>query len=117
MALGLGLVQAIALGIVAHLARAPLWLVGIGAVRVFAAQFMPRARAIFSPALLAPFWFVYAAIVARFVWLRLARGDVPGYFEYALPDARVLWRFEFLVGAAICYSALGIIARLGVGAL
>lgn len=129
--LGLVLVHALALGIGAYLARAPLWLVGIGAVIFFAAQFSPRARAIFSPALLAPFWFVYAAIVARFVWLRLARGDVPGYFEYALPDARVLLRFEFLVGAAICYSALilgarflpprgralGIIARLGIGAL
>lgn len=97
--------HALGLLALAQLMRAPLWVPALVITFVLVSSFIPRWREIVSPALLAPFWLVYAAMVFRFVWIRFARGDVPGYFEYALPDARVLLRFEFLVGAAICYSA------------
>ncbi|MBI4670972.1 MAG: glycosyltransferase family 39 protein [Chloroflexi bacterium] len=99
-------VHALGLFALAQLTRvSPLWILLILAVFV-AAQFLPHTRAIFTPALLAPFWFVYAAIALRFVFIRFARGDVPGYFEYALPDARVLLHFEMFVAAALCYAGL-----------
>lgn len=103
--------HALGLGIVAQLMRAPWWLVG-GAIALFAAaQFAPRVREIFSPALLAPFWLLYATIIVRFGWIRIAGGVVPGYFEYAPPDLRALLRFEFVVGASLLYSALIFIAQ------
>lgn len=94
------------LAVLAQLARVSLaWILLI--VAFFAAAYLvPRLRELVSPALLAPFWFVYVAIALRFFWIRFARGDVPGYFEYALPDARVLLHFEVLVAAAILYAGL-----------
>lgn len=89
----------------------PLWILALLALFA-AAQCLPRAREIVSPALLAPLGFVYAAIVMRFIFLRVARGEIPGYFEYALPDARVLLRFEFFVAAAFCYAGLILLAFL-----
>lgn len=104
--------HAVGLVVLAELARVPLW-VAVGAVSILAlGSVLPRARGIVSPALLAPFWFVYAALAIRFGWIRLAGGDVPGYFEYALPDLRVLLRFEFLTSAAILYGALIALALL-----
>lgn len=98
--------HALGLLALAQLARVPLWIVPV-VVSIFAlGALLPRAREIVSPALLAPFWFVYAALALRFVWIRFLGGDVPGYFEYALPDVRVLLRFEFLTGSAILYAAL-----------
>lgn len=99
-------IHALGLGIVAQLLRAPLWLVGVAMALFVVAQFISRAREIFSPALLAPFWLLYAALLVRFAWIRIAGGVVPGYFEYAPPDLRALLRFEFIVGAAFLYSAL-----------
>lgn len=90
----------------AQVMRAPLWIPALVVTVLVISIFIPRWRESLSPALLAPFWFVYALLVARFVWVRFMRGDVPGYFEYALPDGRALFRFEFFVGAAILYVAL-----------
>jgi hypothetical protein len=90
----------------AQLMRAPLWIPALVITFFLMVSFVPRWRNMVSPALLAPFGFVYAAMAIRFVWIRLARGDVPGYFDYALPDARVLLRFEFLIGAAVLYGGL-----------
>lgn len=100
------LVHALALVLVAQLIRAPFWLFAV-ALGIFAlAQAIPRAREIISPALLAPFWFVYLFVALRFLWLRVWGGEIEGYFEYTLPDLRVLLHFEFLLGAAALYSAL-----------
>ncbi len=104
--------HAVGLLALAQVMRAPLWIPALGIVFFGGAALLPRWRAVFAPALLAPFWFVYVGVALRFVWLRLARGDVPGYFEYALPDARALGRFEFLIGAALLYSALILGARV-----
>ena len=98
--------HALGLTLLAQLARVSLLWVWLPLGVFVVAAFLPRARELISPALLAPFWFVYAAMGARLVWLRFARGDVPGYFEYALPDLRALLRFEFLVAAALCYASL-----------
>lgn len=96
----------------AQLTRVPLWIVIVVVALFGIAAFSPRAREIISPTLLAPFWFVYVALVVRFVWVRFAGGEVSGYFEYALPDARVLLRFEFVVAAAVMYSALIFLTRV-----
>src|SRR5581483_10951315 len=74
------------------------------------AVFLPRVRAILSPLVLAPFFFVYLALIVRYIFIRLLHGDVPGYFEYALPDLRVLLQFAPLVLAAALYSFLILVA-------
>lgn len=98
--------HALGLTLVAQLMRAPLWLVGVVIGMMLVAQLLPRLRDIFSPSLLAPFCFVYLGAVVRFIWLRLLGGEIPGYFEYTLPDPRVLLHFDFFVLAALLYSAL-----------
>lgn len=100
------ILHALGLVLVTQLAHAPLWWVGAVVLVLFIAQFLPRVRDILTPGLLAPFWFVYLAAGLRFVWVRLLGGEIGGYFEYTLPDPRVLLHFEFLVGAAIAYCAL-----------
>lgn len=97
--------HALGMAVVAQLTRTPMWMVGVVLGVLVAAQFILHARDILSPALLAPFWFVYFAAAARFVYLRLG-GEVVGYFEYLPPDPRVLLSFEFLIGAALIYASL-----------
>lgn len=104
--------HALGLALVAGLARVPLWVVGVVVLVFAAAQFFPRVRELATPGLLAPFWFVYLAVGLRYVWLRMLRGEIEGYFEYTLPDPRVLLHFEFLVGAAICFGALIMLAQV-----
>ncbi|MCC7162587.1 MAG: glycosyltransferase family 39 protein [Anaerolineae bacterium] len=106
------ILHASGLTLVAQLARVPFWVVVVAILVLVTAQFLPRVRAILSPGLLAPFWFVYLAVGLRFVWLRVLRGEIQGYFEYTLPDPRVLLHFEFLVGAALVYGALILLAQL-----
>lgn len=77
-----------------------------------AAQWIPRARDILTPALFAPFLLLYLAVALRFVWLRVFHGEIEGYFDYTFPDPRVLLHFEFLVGAAIVYSALILVVAI-----
>lgn len=96
----------VGLMLVAQLARVPLWIAGAGVALLLLAQRLPRIRALLSPALLAPFWVVYLAVALRFVWLRFLAGEIPGYFEYTLPDPRVLFHFEFLLTTALLYCAL-----------
>lgn len=72
-----------------------------------AALLVPRFPRPVSPALLTPCFFVYALIVIRYLFIRGLHGEVPGYFEYALPDPRVLLRLEPALIAAIIY-ALGL---------
>jgi hypothetical protein len=105
-------VHALGLCALAQLTRVPLFWAALVVACLLVSAFVPRWREVFSPALLAPFWFVYAAIGLRYVWIRFARGDVPGYFEYALPDARVLLRFDFLVVAALCYAGVIFLSNL-----
>lgn len=97
--------HALGLVLVAQLARVPMWIVGAVLGVMVAAQFIPRVRNFVSPALLAPFWFVYLGVVLRFLFLRLG-GEVAGYFDYLTPDPRVLLTFEFLIAAALVYSFL-----------
>lgn len=106
LALTLLVVHTAALILVAQLARVPLWMVSALMLCFVIAQFVPHAREIVSPALLAPFLIVYVFVALRFVWLRVFGGAIEGYFDYTLPDARVLLQFEFLIGAAMLYSVL-----------
>jgi len=76
--LSLLVIHAVGLAIVAQLMRAPLWIVGVVILGLVVAQFIPGVREIVSPALLAPFWFVYALVVLRFVWLRVVGGEIEG---------------------------------------
>lgn len=105
-ALSLLFVDALILALLAQLTGAPMWNVGAVLAVFVALQFIPRARESLSPAILAPFWLVLPFILLRFIWLRLLHQDIPGYFDYALPDIRVLLRLEFLVAGAVFYSAL-----------
>lgn len=98
--------------LVAQLMRAPLWIVIAAALIVAVAQAAPRARPIISPAILAPFWIVYAFVLLRFLWLRVWHGEIEGYFEYTLPDLRVLLHFEFLGVAALLYGVLILVSLL-----
>lgn len=100
------LVHALGLFLVAQLMRAPMWIVGVTLFIFIAAQLRVQTRALFSPALLAPFWFVYLFVALRFIWLRALHGDIGGYFDYTLPDPRVLLQFEFFISAAFVYSLL-----------
>lgn len=109
------LIDALILALVAQLTGGPLWTVGVVTALFIAAQFIPRVREIISPAILAPIWLVLPFIALRFVWLRLLHQDIPGYFDYTLPDLRVLLGLEFIVTAALCYSAL-ILPALVLGA-
>jgi len=104
--------HALGLALTAQLMRAPLWIVGVVMCIFLFAQFIPRAREIFPPALLAPFWLVYFFVALRLIFLRVLNGNIEGYFDYTLPDPRVLLHFEFLIGAAILYSALIFLSQL-----
>ena len=106
VSLSLLLVHAFGLALVAQLTRVPLWIVAIVLAIFVLAQFFARLHEIISPALLAPFFFVYIFVTWRFVWLRVFGGEIEGYFDYTLPDPRVLLHFEFFIGAAILYGAL-----------
>lgn len=104
--LSLLILHAIGLALVAQLMRAPFWIVGAILSVFILTQFVSRVREIFSPALLAPFWIVYAFVALRFIWLRVLRGEIEGYFDHTLPDLRALLHFEFILVAAMLYSAL-----------
>lgn len=104
--------HAVGLALVAQLARVPLWIVVAVLLVFILAQFLPRIREILTPGLLAPFWFVYLAVGVRFLWLRAFQGEIQGYFEYTLPDPRVLLHFDFLIAAALAYSALILFAEV-----
>ncbi len=106
ISLSLLLLHALGLVLLAQLAHAPLWIVGVVIALFVLAQFFSRGRELISPALLAPFFIVYIFIALRFVWLRALGGEIEGYFDYTLPDPRVLLDFQFFIGAAILYSAL-----------
>lgn len=106
ISLSLLFTHALGLAFLAQLTRAPLWIVGVVFAIFVLAQFFVRAREIISPALFAPFFIVYIFVALRVVWLRVFGGEIEGYFDYTLPDARVLLHFEFFIGAAILYSAL-----------
>ncbi len=73
----------------------------------FVALGMRRA---FSLATLAPLFFLYLVIAARFVYIRLLGGDVPGYFDYNAPDLRsTLFRLEpWFIGVLIYTLAIQI---------
>lgn len=106
------LLHAFGLVLLAQVMGAPLW-IAPAALGIFGlAQWIPRAREILSPAVLAPFGFVYLLVALRFLWLRVLRGELPGYFDYTLPDLRVLLGFEFLVTAALLYSTLILVSRV-----
>lgn len=106
LSLVLLVLDAFGLTLVGLLAHAPLWVIGAVILVITAARFMPFLREYFSPALLAPFWIAYLVVALRVLWLRAFGGTIEGYFDYTLPDLRVLLQFEFFVSAAVLYSAL-----------
>lgn len=105
-ALALCACHLLGLALLLRLMQLPLvWALAV--VAPFAlAQFVPRVGRVLSPLVLAPFWFVYAALGLRYIWIRVAHGAVPGYFNYALPDPRVLLQFAPLIAAAVVYALL-----------
>ncbi len=103
-------IHALGLFALVRLAQWSLLLVAATIGILLVAAFLPRVREILSPFVLAPFFFVYVALIFRYILIRLLHGDVPGYFEYALPDPRVLLQFAPLVLAAAVYSFLILVA-------
>ena len=95
-------------GIVAfcQLIHQPLWvalvlLVGLNIIP-FALAYSHRRYAIET---LAPMFFLYAIIAARFIFVRVFGGDVPGYFDYNLPELRsTLFRLEPWAVVAFGYT-------------
>lgn len=64
-----------------------------------------RSRRRFAIETLAPLFFLYAIIAARFVFIRVLGGEVPGYFDYNAPDLRsTLFRLEPWFICALIYS-------------
>ncbi|MEW5720287.1 MAG: glycosyltransferase family 39 protein, partial [Chloroflexota bacterium] len=96
----------IGLAAAAYLLQLPTWfaLPALTLVSIVPAL-MRRARGRFALDTLAPLFFLYAIIAARFVYIRVFGGDVPGYFDYNAPDLRSsLFRLEPWTICAFIYT-------------
>ncbi len=94
------------LAVLLRLMQLPLWWAVVPLLPFIFAQFSSRLRPVLSPLALAPLFLLYGALGVRYVWIRILGGDVPGYFEYTLPDPRVLLHFELLAASAALYALL-----------
>jgi hypothetical protein len=64
-----------------------------------------QRRGVFAAQTLAPFFFLYAVIAARFIYIRGLGGDIPGYFDYHSPDLRAtFFRLEPWATCALIYT-------------
>ncbi len=90
----------------AYLMRAPIWSAPLALVLLsIVPAILLRARGTFAAQTLAPFFFLYAIIAARFIFIRVLGGDVPGYFDYNAPDLRSsLFRLEPWLVCALIYT-------------
>ncbi|MBM3128146.1 MAG: hypothetical protein FJ009_05845 [Chloroflexi bacterium] len=90
----------------AYLIQIPLWIAPLALLLLsIAPAILYRARGTFAAQTLAPLFFLYAMIAARFVFIRVFGGDVPGYFDYNAPDLRAtLFRLEPWIVCALVYT-------------
>ncbi len=90
----------------------PIWLVlPTLALWLFIPLVLYRSRGALAVETLAPLFFLYAMVAARFVFVRGFHGSVPGYFDYNAPNWRsTLFRLEPWAVVAFLY-ALAIQAR------
>lgn len=85
----------------AYLIQIPLWIAPVALAGLCVLPLLRyRSRGTFAIETLAPLFFLYVIIAARFAYIRVFGGDVPGYFDYNLPD----WQSTFfrLEPWAIC---------------
>lgn len=90
----------------AYLLQLPIWFAPLAlALLSSVPTILCRQRGVFAIETLAPFFFLYAIIAARFVFIRVLGGDVPGYFDYNAPDLRsTVFRLEPWFVCALIYT-------------
>ncbi len=94
------------LAVLFRLWHQPVWLALPVLVLLLAIPFwIYRSRGAAAVETLAPLYFLYAILAARFVFVRGFAGTVPGYFDYNLPDLQsTLFRIEPWVACAFIYT-------------
>ncbi|MBI5649747.1 MAG: hypothetical protein HZC40_04755 [Chloroflexi bacterium] len=111
-----GLIALHLIGIAAfwRLLNQPLWLAPITlAILVIVPAAMWKSRGVFAIETLAPLFFLYAILIARYVAIRIVNAPVPYQDESTLANARVLvFQIELAAIAAFAYVVLMQIARL-----
>lgn len=97
----------------AYLLQVPIWLAPFALILLSSVpMFLRYSRGGLAVQTLAPFFFLYALIAARFVFIRILGGSVPGYFDYHAPDLRsTIFRLEPWFICALVY-ALALQVRL-----
>jgi hypothetical protein len=90
----------------AYLIKIPMWVAPLALMLLLISPaLLYRARGRFALVTLAPLFFLYAIIAARFVYIRVFGGEVPGYFDYNAPDGRSsLFRLEPWIVCAFTYT-------------
>jgi hypothetical protein len=90
-----------------RLQQQPIWfaLPTLGLLLALPTLVAVRTRRALAVESLAPFLFLYAIIIARFVFIRVLGGDVLGYFDYNAPDLRSsLFRLELWLVCSFIYT-------------
>ena len=89
-----------------RLLQQPIWLaVPALALLLIIPLALYRSRGVLAVETLAPLFFLYALLAARFVFVHGFAGTVPGYFDYNLPDLRsTLFRIEPWTICALFYT-------------
>lgn len=102
------MVHLLGLAATAYLMGTSVWLAPLGLAGLLLLSVCYRARGILALPTLAPLFFLYAIIAARFVYIRVLGGNVPGYFDYNAPDLRsTLFRLEpWFIGVLIYTLAI-----------
>ncbi len=94
------------LAAVARYFQQPLWFAPVLLVGLLALPFLIyRLRGALVVETLAPLFFLYAILAARFVFVRGLNGTIPGYFDYNAPDlSTTLFRIEPWTICAAVYA-------------
>jgi hypothetical protein len=97
-------VHLLGLAATAYLMGAGVWLAPLGLGLLLVPVYY-RARGILALPTLAPLFFLYAIIAARFVYIRVLGGNVPGYFDYNAPDlCATFFRLEPWLVCVLIYT-------------
>jgi len=90
----------------AYLIQIPIWVAPLALMLLLISPaFLYRARGVLALPTLAPLFFLYAIIAARFVYIRVLGGNVPGYFDYNAPDLRAtFFRLEPWLVCVLIYT-------------
>ncbi|MCI0478788.1 MAG: hypothetical protein L0Y55_21295 [Anaerolineales bacterium] len=96
----------VGLGASAYLLQLPVWVALLALILLsIVPTLLYRAHRAFALQSLAPLFFLYAIIAARFVYIRVFGGAVSGYFDYNAPDLRSsLFRLEPWSVCALIYT-------------